>query len=169
MSTRGKCAPATPYWNIMSRRKKYTPATIYWHMSTRVNMPAILYWHMLTRREVCTSQPLLTYHVKNKEIYTSHPSGKHAPRTLYWCIMPTRGNYATATLYQHIVSTRWKYAPATLYWRTMWHKSFTCMYHGCKHREFQYICKLSLTAINKCQCSHWYSNWQLDEIITDCS
>jgi hypothetical protein len=167
MSTRGKYAPATPYWNIMSRRGKYTPATVYWHVNKSEYATCTLLAYV-NKRKVCTSQPLLTYHVENREVYTSYPSGKHAPPTLYWHIMLTRGNYATANFYWHIVSTRWKYAPPTLYWHTTWHKSFTCMYHGCKHREFKYIYKLSLTAINKCQCSHWYSNWWLDETITDC-
>lgn len=99
--------------------------------------------YQLPFREVCTSYPLLMYQANKMEVCTSYPL-------------------------LHMLARR-KYTPATLYWHTTWHKSFTCMYHGCKHKESQYIYKLSLTAINKCQCSHWYSNLWLDEIITDCS
>ena len=151
----------------VKKRKVYTSYCLLTYVNKREYASNTLLAYA-DKRKVCTTQPLLTYHVDNREVYTSYPLGKRAPPTLYWCIMPTIGNYTTVTLYWHIVSTRQKYAPATLYWHAMWHESFTCLYHGCKHREFQYIYKFSLTAVNKCQCSHWYSNWWLDETITDC-
>jgi hypothetical protein len=103
---------------------------------------AYLYWHMST-------------------------SGKHAPPTLSSCQQEGSMRQLSFTDTPRQQDGSMRQLPFTDI--PCGQDSFTCMFHGCKHKEFQYNYKLSLTAINKCQCSHWYSNWWLAEIITDSS